>query len=137
MWLGLQYDRGSGLVWVDGSRVVAYPASSRLFVWESRRLLSQETSYADSSRHYGFYIDGDIAKLPGGGRKGAAVLCELIPGQLAPEPGREAPGGEGVGGRGGGYPQGGGGGRGRRPPNYPSDGDGGYPDTPYYRRGGQ
>ena len=78
------------------------------------------------------------AKLPGGGRKGAAVLCELIPGQLAPEPGREAPGGgEGVGGRGGGYPQGGGGGRGRRPPNYPSDGDGGYPDTPYYRRGGQ
>ena len=80
VWLGLQYNRGSGLTWVDGQRIVAYPTSSRLFVWESRRLLSQEVSYADSSRHYGFYIDGDIAKLPGGGRRGAAVLCELMPG---------------------------------------------------------
>ena len=61
--------------------MVAYPDSSRLFVWESRRLLSQEASFADSSRHYGFYIDGDIAKLPGGGRRGAAVLCELMPGK--------------------------------------------------------
>jgi hypothetical protein len=40
-------------------------------------------TYADNTRHYGFYIDGDIAKLPGGGRKGAAVLCELLPDQLA------------------------------------------------------
>ena len=38
----------------------------RLFVWEARRLLSAEASKADASRHYGFYIDGDIAKLPGG-----------------------------------------------------------------------
>ena len=52
--------------------MVAYPDSSRLFVWESRRLLSQEVSSADNSRHYGYYIDGDIAKLPGGGRRGAA-----------------------------------------------------------------
>ena len=81
VWLGLNFNPGSGLVWADGARVVAYPASSRLFVWESRRLLSQEVSSADSSRHYGYYIDGDIAKLPGGGRRGAAVLCELIPGK--------------------------------------------------------
>merc|ERR1719450_275693 len=86
IWLGLQYNPSNGLTWVDGQRVVAYPTSSRLFVWESRRLLNQEVSYADSSRHYGFYIDGDIAKLPGGGRKGAAVLCELMPGQLASDP---------------------------------------------------
>ena len=43
--------------------------------------MSQEVSSADNSRHYGYYIDGDIAKLPGGGRRGAAVLCELIPGK--------------------------------------------------------
>merc|ERR1712226_1515528 len=86
VWLGLNFNPGSGLTWADGQRVVAYPASSRLFVWESRRLLSQEVSSADSSRHYGFYIDGDIAKLPGGGRRGAAVLCELIPDQLAEDP---------------------------------------------------
>jgi len=82
VWLGIEYERGSGLMWADGQRILAYPASSRLFVWESRRLLSQEVTYADNSRHYGFYIDGDIAKLPGGGRKGAAVLCELLPGEL-------------------------------------------------------
>ena len=82
VWLGLQYSPGSGLTWADGARVVAYPDSSRLFVWESRRLLSQEVSSADNSRHYGYYIDGDIAKLPGGGRRGAAVLCELIPGNI-------------------------------------------------------
>ena len=46
------------------------------------RLLSQEVSYADYSRNYALYIDGDIAKLPGGGRKGAAVLCELVPSQI-------------------------------------------------------
>jgi len=86
VWLGLQYNPSSGLTWVDGQRVLGYPASSRLFVWESRRLLSQEVSYADDTRHYGFYIDGDIAKLPGGGRRGAAVLCELIPDQLAEDP---------------------------------------------------
>ena len=39
----------------------------------------QEAARADSSRHYGFYIDKDIAKLPGGGRRGAAILCELLP----------------------------------------------------------
>ena len=44
MWLGLQYQRSSGLTWVDGQRILSYPASSRLFVWESRRLLSQEVS---------------------------------------------------------------------------------------------
>ena len=48
-------------------------------------MLNQEVSYADNSRHYGFYIDGDIAKLPGGGRKGAAVLCELVPSQIREE----------------------------------------------------
>merc|ERR1719204_2604942 len=77
VWLGLQYSPGAGLVWADGHSVVSYPATSRLFVWESRRLLSVESTYASGSdgRHYGLYIDGDIAKLPGGGRKGAAVLC--------------------------------------------------------------
>ena len=45
-----------------------------------------QASYADNARHYGFYIDGDIAKLPGGGRRGAAVLCELIPGELVEDP---------------------------------------------------
>ena len=45
-------------------------------------MLSQEVSYADHSRHYAFYVDGDIAKLPGGGRKGAAVLCELVPSEI-------------------------------------------------------
>jgi len=79
VWLGLIYDRGSGLYWADGQKIISYPASSRLFVWEARRLLSQEVARADSSRHYGFYIDGDIAKLPGGGRRGAAILCELLP----------------------------------------------------------
>merc|ERR1712212_281315 len=89
VWLGIEYERGSGLIWADGQRILAYPASSRLFVWESRRLLSQEVTYADNSRHYGFYIDGDIAKLPGGGRKGAAVLCELLPDQLAEDPSQQ------------------------------------------------
>ncbi len=56
------------------------------FLCFTRRLLSQEVTYADNTRHYGFYIDGDIAKLPGGGRKGAAVLCELLPDQLAQAP---------------------------------------------------
>ena len=42
MWLGLQFQPSAGLTWVDGQRVIGYPASSRLFVWESRRLLSQE-----------------------------------------------------------------------------------------------
>ena len=149
MWLGLQYNRGSGLTWVDGQRIVAYPASSRLFVWESRRLLSQEVSYADSSRHYGFYIDGDIAKLPGGGRKGAAVLCELLPGEeseerlislhfdpgeLAADPNPHQPTGaaeEEVGGyRDSRYPQPMRGGRNR----YQSLDDGGYPSYPQGRR---
>jgi len=79
VWLGLMFDRSAGLYWADGKRVRSYRDSAKLFVWEARRLLSQEASYADSSRHYGFYIDGDMAKLPGGGRKGAAVLCELLP----------------------------------------------------------
>merc|ERR1711963_1155545 len=126
IWLGLQYNPGTGLTWVDGQRVLGYPASSRLFVWESRRLLSQEASYADNARHYGFYIDGDIAKLPGGGRRGAAVLCELIPGELASDPnphtptqapdaGRADPYGNNMRGRGG-YRDGAGrGGRGRYP----------------------
>merc|ERR1712079_694556 len=145
VWLGLQYSSGSGLTWVDGQRIVAYPASSRLFVWESRRLLSQEASYADSARHYGFYIDGDIAKLPGGGRRGAAVLCELIPGELAADPnphqptaapgtGAGAQGGRRGGGyrdggrqgaRGGAYPM-----RGGRYPGRYDDDDGGYPSYP-------
>jgi len=95
VWLGIQVEPGSGLVWADGQRIAAYPASSRLFVWESRRLLSQETAYADNTRHYGFYIDGDIAKLPGGGRKGAAVLCELLPDQLAQDPAQQQYQGQG------------------------------------------
>ena len=60
VWLGLNFNPGSGIVeknviqfsdpinpgltWADGQRVIAYPASSRLFVWESRRLLSVEVS---------------------------------------------------------------------------------------------
>merc|ERR1712012_426984 len=140
IWLGLRYSAGTGLTWVDGQRIVAYPASSRLFVWESRRLLSQEASYADNARHYGFYIDGDIAKLPGGGRRGAAVLCELIPGELAsdPNPHQPTPASD-VGGAGsygnnmrgrGGYRDGAGrGGRGR----YPNYDDGGYPSYPQGR----
>merc|ERR1712227_467353 len=140
IWLGLRYSAGTGLTWVDGQRIVAYPASSRLFVWESRKLLSQEASYADNARHYGFYIDGDIAKLPGGGRRGAAVLCELIPGELADDPnphtptqapdaGRADPYGNNMRGRGG-YRDGAGrGGRGR----YPNYDDGGYPSYPQGR----
>lgn len=86
VWLGLVM--GQGLTWADRARVQNYPASSRLFVWEARRMLSEEVSYADNSRSYALYIDGDIAKLPGGGRKGAAVLCELIPSQIQ-EPGQQ------------------------------------------------
>merc|ERR1719382_2162722 len=138
VWLGLNYNPGSGLVWADGARVVAYPESSRLFVWESRRLLSQEVSSADSSRHYGYYIDGDIAKLPGGGRRGAAVLCELIPDELASDPNPHQPGDvaeEPDQSRGGyrdsRYPQPGAGGRYR--PRYPGMDDGGYPSYPQGR----
>merc|ERR1740124_221474 len=154
VWLGLQYHSSSGLTWVDGQRVLGYPASSRLFVWESRRLLSQEVSYADDTRHYGFYIDGDIAKLPGGGRRGAAVLCELIPDQLAEDPNphtpnsgdrngspqgpgghqdpREAGGYPGYPGQSG-YPSRGGYPRQQGYPSrggYPNDDDGGYPSYP-------
>ena len=42
VWLGLMYYPSTGLVWADGQRVIAYPTSSRLFVWEARRMLSQE-----------------------------------------------------------------------------------------------
>merc|ERR1712186_225636 len=85
VWIGLMYQR-NGLVWADGKRIISYPDSSRLFVWEARKMLSQEAGRADRNRHYGLYIDGDIAKLPGGGRKGAAVLCELLPDQLQEDP---------------------------------------------------
>jgi len=37
---------------------------SILLIWLFR-VLSAESSRADSNRNYGFYIDGDIAKLPG------------------------------------------------------------------------
>jgi hypothetical protein len=37
IWVGLMYDRSSGLMWADGQRIISYPASSRLFVWEARR----------------------------------------------------------------------------------------------------
>merc|ERR1712142_1191781 len=136
IWLGLQYNPGTGLTWVDGQRIVAYPASSRLFVWESRRLLSQEASYADNARHYGFYIDGDIAKLPGGGRRGAAVLCELIPGELADDPNPHQPSPPpGDSGRGAGGSRDGGNGaynlRGRYQGRHD---DGGYPSYPQGRR---
>merc|ERR1712142_481319 len=136
VWLGLQYSPSNGLTWVDGQRIVAYPASSRLFVWESRRLLSQEASYADNARHYGFYIDGDIAKLPGGGRRGAAVLCELIPGELADDPNPHQPTPPpGNTGRGAGGSRDGGNGaynlRGRYQGRHD---DGGYPSYPQGRR---
>jgi hypothetical protein len=36
VWLGIQYAPGSGLIWADGQRILAYPDSSRIFVWESR-----------------------------------------------------------------------------------------------------
>lgn len=150
VWLGIQYEPGSGLIWADGQRILNYPDSSRLFVWESRKLLSQEVTYADNSRHYGLYIDGDIAKLPGGGRKGAAVLCELLPGQLAQDPDKQNDPWQQ---RGGGQQQGSAyddrygsrdrqssqqqypsTGRGRYP-SYPSrDNDGGYPNYPQGRR---
>merc|ERR1711899_261355 len=106
VWLGLLYDRSSGLHWADGQRIQNYPASSNLFVWESRKLLSQEACRADSNRHYGFYIDGDIAKLPGGGRKNAAILCELLPNALEQNQNQQQRGrGRGGGGRNyGGYP---------------------------------
>jgi len=155
VWLGLQYHPGVGLTWVDGQRIVSYPISSRLFVWESKRLLSQEASYADSSRHYGLYIDGDMAKLPGGGRRGAAVLCELIPDQLAEDPAAQghqagypqSPEGNTANSQSGypsnnpGYPSSPGGGYPGYPsPGYPSPGygnddeyDGGYPSYPGWR----
>jgi len=138
VWLGLQYSPGAGLVWADGHSVVSYPATSRLFVWESRRLLSVESTYASGSdgRHYGLYIDGDIAKLPGGGRKGAAVLCELIPDQLAQDPSKQQqpqqqqqqydPYNSNRDSR---YPD-----NNRRYPAYPRDNDGGYPNYPSGRR---
>ena len=76
--MGLNYDRSSGLHWADGQRISSYPASSRLFVWEARRLLSDEARRADSSKHYGFYIDGDIAKLPGGKKsRTGAWICMI------------------------------------------------------------
>merc|ERR1719347_1764847 len=142
VWLGLNFNPGSGLTWADGQRVIAYPASSRLFVWESRRLLSVEVNYADNSRHYGFYIDGDIAKLPGGGRRGAAVLCELLPDELQEDPNpHTAAMGAPQGPQSGGYPSqmypsrsryGSPGGfqNNQYPsrPSYPRDDDGGYPD---------
>jgi len=143
VWLGLNFNSGSGLTWADGQRVIAYPASSRLFVWESRRLLSVEVNYADNSRHYGFYIDGDIAKLPGGGRRGAAVLCELLPDELQEDPNpHTAAMGAPVGPYGGGNPsqsmypsRGGYPSQGGYPSNngyparnsYPREDDGGYP----------
>jgi len=124
VWLGLNYDSASGLTWADGQRVIGYPDSSRLFVWESRRLLSVEVSYADNSRHYALYIDGDIAKLPGGGRRGAAVLCELIPDQLSEDPNPHIAGSpqgpQGYPGQQGGYPS---------QPGYPSQ-QRGYPQQP-------
>merc|ERR1711978_93458 len=103
----------------DGKRIHSYPDSSRLFVWEARKMLSQEARRAGRNRHYGLYIDGDIAKLPGGGRKGAAVLCELLPASEREQPQGGGGGQGGRGGRGGGGGRGSGGGR-----------DGGYPD--YY-----
>jgi len=121
VWIGLMYQR-NGLVWADGKRVHSYPDSSRLFVWEARKMLSQEAGRADRNRHYGLYIDGDIAKLPGGGRKGAAVLCELLPAGEREQPQGSRGGRGGSGGRGGGGGRGRGGGGGR---------DRGYPD--YYR----
>merc|ERR1712142_1307373 len=136
IWLGLQYNPGTGLTWVDGQRIVAYPASSRLFVWESRRLLSKEASYADNARHYGLYIDGDIAKLPGGGRRGAAVLCELIPGELADDPNPHQPtpppGDTGRGARG--SRDGGNGAYNLRGRYQGRHDDGGYPSYPQGRR---
>jgi len=97
-------------------------------------------SYADNSRHYGFYIDGDIAKLPGGGRRGAAVLCELLPDELQEDPNpHTAAKGAPMGPQAGGYPNqpmypsrnGYPSSRGGRPsqarPSYPREDDGGYP----------
>ena len=83
---------------------------------------SIQVNYADNSRHYGFYIDGDIAKLPGGGRRGAAVLCELLPDELQEDPNpHTAAMGAPVGPYGGGNPS---------QSMYPSRG--GYPSTGGY-----
>ena len=35
VWVGLVMSQGLG--WADGARIMSYPASSRLFVWEARR----------------------------------------------------------------------------------------------------
>ena len=46
-------------------RVLSNSVGSEIFEFHLRQL-NQEAGRADASRHYGFYIDGDIAKLPGG-----------------------------------------------------------------------
>ena len=102
-----------------------------------------------------------MAKLPGGGRRGAAVLCELIPDQLAEDPASQAdpgypqspegyptnyqqpgyPGQSGYPSSNPGYPASQGGGYPGYPsPGYPSTGygndedyDGGYPSYPGWR----
>ena len=56
-------NRRSGLHWADGRRIIDYPASKNMFVWEARKLLFQEAARAIGSRRYGFYLDGDIAKF--------------------------------------------------------------------------
>ena len=92
-----------------------------------------KVTYANNDRHYGYYIDGDIAKLPGGGRRGAAVLCELVPDQLLEDPNPHSPKPIGPprpeGDRAQGYPS-----RSRYGapggyPTYPRD-DGSYPSYP-------
>ena len=92
-------------------------------------------TYADNARHYGFYIDGDIAKLPGGGRRGAAVLCELIPDQLSEDPnphvaGSPQPPQGSYPSRGYQPPQASRGYPGYPSPGYPAEDDGGYPSYP-------
>ena len=49
VWLGLIYNRGSGLYWADGQKIISYPASSRLFVWEARRLVAMHLMNSNSN----------------------------------------------------------------------------------------
>ena len=66
VWLGMNFDKSSGLHWADGQSIISYPASSELFVWEAFNFLSEEATRADSSTHYEFSIDREIARLPEG-----------------------------------------------------------------------
>ena len=53
----------SELLLIDPQKLAKFNLTK--YLWNFR-MLSQEAGRADRNRHYGLYIDGDIAKLPGG-----------------------------------------------------------------------